>query len=190
MMARPDPRPRAQATAGDVPAGSRIATRVPGADFLDAWAIRSPGVTTGGPPGVLDLYLEGARRNPSWIEACMALRNRVVQPLGLKNLGGLSELALDKPACDYRPGDRVGVFTLIEQGAHEVLLGDSDRHLDVVVSLHRQVLPGLDATLLTVTTVVHLKSRLGWLYMLPVRPMHRVIARAMTTRLAHVCGAR
>ena len=77
-----------------------------------------------------------------------------------------------------------GFFTLIEHSPDEVLLGDSDHHLDVVVSLHRQPRAGGGAAVLTLSTVVHLKSRLGALYMLPVRPAHGLIARAMATALA------
>jgi len=34
-------------------------------------------------------------------------------PWGLKNLGGLRGVDPGKPLADYRPGQRVGIFTLI-----------------------------------------------------------------------------
>lgn len=165
------------------PPGSRIAARLAGAHFWDAWAVAID-ADTAAPPPVLELYLATARRTPAWVDACMTLRNRVVRRLGLKDLGRLSDLLAGQHAADYRAGDRVGIFTLIEQTPDEVLLGDSDRHLDVVVSVHRQPGPGAGHATLTVTTVVHLKNRLGRLYMLPVRPMHRLIVKAMATALA------
>ena len=61
-------------------------------------------------------------------------------------------------------------------------LGDSDKHLDVVLSVHRAPLGG-DAVTITVTTVVHVKNWLGHMYMLPVRPMHRLITPAVLSRL-------
>ena len=109
----------------------------------------------------------------------MALRNRVVSPFGLKNLGGMSRIDAAKKESEYKPGDRVGIFTLISRSANEVLLGDKDKHLDVVVSVHKRVEGESGATVVTVTTVVHVKNWLGRLYMLPVAPAHRVIARSM-----------
>ncbi len=109
----------------------------------------------------------------------MATRNRVVSIFGLKNLGGFSQIDAKKMESDYRPGDRVGIFTIISRSANEVLLGDKDKHLNVVVSVHKRVEADSGMTLVTVTTVVHVKNWLGRLYMLPVAPAHRVIARSM-----------
>ena len=104
-----------------------------------------------------------------------ALRNRAVQLVGLKNLGELSGIHPARPDADYRPGERVGIFTLFENTPDEVLLGDHDKHLDVVVSVHC-TRPADQPVRVTVTTVVHTKNRLGRLYMLPVKPMHKLIA--------------
>lgn len=109
----------------------------------------------------------------------MALRNRAVALFGLKNLGGLSGLSRDKPVSAYQAGDRVGIFTLFENTFDEVLLGDKDKHLNVVVSVHRQPAPTSACVIVTVTTVVHVKNMLGRMYMLPVKPMHRLIAPAV-----------
>ena len=69
----------------------------------------------------------------------------------------------------------MGIFTLVENTPDEVLLGDSDKHLDVVLSVHCARAAGQPVRV-TVTTVVHTKNRLGRLYMLPVKPMHRLIS--------------
>ncbi len=183
MMTQGAHRTNAVAQQGHAPPGSHIAARVAGAHFWDAWAVALDTDTTT-PPPVLDLYLATARRTPAWVDACMTLRNRAVRWVGLKDLGRLSDLPTAKRAADYRVGERVGIFTLIGQTPDEVLLGDSDRHLDVVVSLHRQAHADGRSATLTVTTVVHLKNRLGRLYMLPVRPMHRLIVKSMATALA------
>lgn len=106
----------------------------------------------------------------------MSIRNNAASALGLKNLGTLSQLDQAKPASAYKPGDRVGIFTLIANTADEVLLGDRDKHLDVVLSVHRAAEVKNGRVIITVTTVVHVHNWLGRLYMLPVTPMHRVIA--------------
>lgn len=59
------------------------------------------------------------------------------------------------------------------------MLGDDDKHLNVVVSVHRKVDEGTGAAIVTITTVVHVNNWLGRLYMVPVAPAHRVIAHTM-----------
>ena len=153
------------------PAGSLIATRLAGADFYDAWAIDAADPQL----SALRQFLKAVQATPRWVETCMNLRNRAVQLVGLKNLGELSEINPAKPDADYQPGDRVGIFTLFENTPDEVLMGDRDKHLDVVLSVHC-ARPAGQPVRVTVTTVVHTKNRLGRLYMLPVKPMHKLIS--------------
>jgi len=145
---------------------------VPGSYFHDAWAVPA------GDPGLsaLGQFLKAAGQTPRWVSACMSLRNRVVSLFGLKNLGGLENLPHHKAEADYRPGDRVGIFTLFENTPDEVLLGDRDKHLDVTLSVHLTPQPATGALLITLTTVVRVHNLLGRAYMLPVTPMHRLIA--------------
>ena len=158
-------------TAVSPPPGSLIITRLAGADFHDAWAIDAADPSL----SALRQFLKAVRATPRWVDTCMTLRNRVVQLVGLKNLGELAQVNLAKPDADYRPGDRVGIFTLFENTPDEVLMGDRDKHLDVVLSVHCSRPPGRPVRV-TVTTVVHTKNRLGRLYMIPVKPMHKLIA--------------
>lgn len=169
-------------TETQAPATSRIAALIPGSDFHDAWSIKAPD----NGPSALDLFIAAARRTPRWIETCMAARNHVARRIGLKHLGTLSGVLDGKTAADFRPGDRVGIFTVFENHFEEALIGDRDKHLDVVLSIHRQALPGQDAVQVTVTTVVHVKNWLGRLYMLPVQPMHRIIAPRVLAGLSQV----
>lgn len=157
------------------PPNSRIVELLDGADFADAWCIESDDATL----SALEYFLAATKRTPRWVEVCMNLRNSVVRLVGLKNLGNLSHLPSTKPASAYQPGDRVGIFTLFENTFDEVLLGDKDKHLDVFVSVHRQPAPEAGRIIITVTTVVHVKNLLGRIYMLPVKPMHRIIAPAV-----------
>jgi hypothetical protein len=153
------------------PPSSAIRAYLPDAYFHDAWSITAaePG------PSALEQFLKALSATPPWVERLMALRNRAVAALGLKDLGALSRLDPAKPASAYQPGDRVGIFTLIANSADEALLGDRDKHLDVILSAHRAAAPD-GQVLLTVTTVVHVHNWLGRLYMLPVTPLHRLIA--------------
>jgi hypothetical protein len=161
--------------ASTAPEGSQIASRLPGAYFHDAWTIQAAKPSL----DALEQFLRVAKKTPAWIDRLMRIRNRVVGWFGLKNLGSIAQIEPSVAASDYQVGDRVGIFTLISNSANEVLLGDSDKHLNVVVSVHKQADSAHQGITVTVTTVVHVHNWLGRLYMLPVTPAHKVIARSM-----------
>ncbi|MEO7495788.1 MAG: DUF2867 domain-containing protein [Massilia sp.] len=156
-----------------VPPLSYIAQQLAGAYFSDAYevALENDDKTA------LEIYLQSAARPPRWVNACMALRNRVVALVGLKNLGHLHALAGGKAAGDYRPGDRVGIFSLLSVTDDEVILGDSDKHLDVKVSVCK-ITRGTQHSV-AFSTVVHIHNLLGRVYMLFITPMHKLIVRAV-----------
>jgi hypothetical protein len=164
----------------EVPLNSRVAKLLEGASFHDAWRIDSGRVDR----SALEHFLAAAEKTPHWINAAMGARNRVVQLFGLKNLGALDNLERTREPKTYKPGDRVGIFTVFEVSFDEVLLGDRDKHLNVVLSVHRRLLPKGKAVEVTLTTVVHVKNLLGRLYMLPVTPAHRIIAPAVLAGIA------
>jgi hypothetical protein len=162
------------------PADSRIAALVPGAYFCDAWSIKAGDPTL----SALGQFLKAVSRTPRWVDACMSLRNRAVTLLGLKDLGALAGLDLSKRDIDYQPGDRVGIFTLYENTFTEALLGDKDKHLDVTLSVHRSPATPSGDVQVTITTLVQVKNLLGRAYMLPVTPMHRLIAPTVLRAVA------
>jgi hypothetical protein len=170
----------------EVPLNSRAAQLVSGASFHDAWQISSSRVDR----SALEHFLAAAQKTPRWINAAMSARNSIVRFFGLKNLGTLDGFDETREPSAYVPGERVGIFTLFENTFDEVLLGDKDKHLNVVLSVHRRLLPGGQAVEVTLTTVVHVKNLLGRLYMLPVAPAHRIIAPAVLAGIADSTDAR
>ncbi|MCW3480968.1 DUF2867 domain-containing protein [Neisseriaceae bacterium JH1-16] len=162
------------------PANSLIARQLPGAYFHDAWSVEAADPSL----SALGQFRKALSHTPAWVNSCMALRNRVVSLLGLKDLGALDNLDSSKSDADYRPGDRVGIFTLIDNRFGEVLLGDQDKHLNVTLSVHRTPESPSGKVIVTVTTVVHVNNLLGRAYMLPVKPMHRLIAPAVLKAIA------
>lgn len=168
-----------------VPAGSRIANQLDGASFYDAWRIEA----SDSGQSALAHFIACAQQTPRWIERCMIARNRIGRLVGLKDLGTLSNMAADKPASAYQAGERVGIFTVIDNQFGEALIGDSDKHLSVVLSIHRKPHATQHSATITVTTVVHVKNLLGRIYMLPVKPMHRLIAPAVLARIGHPAPA-
>lgn len=167
-----------------VPAGTAIHATLPGADFFDAYEVPDchPSRTA------LQTWLDVAARTPRWTQQLMALRNRLVQLVGLKALGQLHDQhapASGAPAHDarsYRVGDRVGIFRIRHLSDTEVVMGEDDKHLDVQVSLTKHAVAGRPATVV-VTTVVHIHNLLGRVYMAVVTPFHRRIVPTMLRRL-------
>jgi hypothetical protein len=158
----------------EVPPTSEIARQLPGAYFFDS----HEGVLQAADAGksAMELSLQTFLKTPVWVDVLMRLRNRVVASVGLKNLGTLSALDHDKKPNGYCVGDRVGIFTLQYLSANEVILGDSDKHLDVSVSVCKLTRAGVAA--LAVSTVVHVHNRWGKFYMFFVGPAHKVIAHS------------
>lgn len=157
-----------------IPVDTLIADHAKDAYFADAWSViaAEPELTA------LGQFIKAVRATPRWVETCMKLRNMAVQLVGLKNLGGLAELAPDKSESNYQVGDRLGIFTLLKITPNEVLVGDDDKHLQAILSVSCDK-QAEGQTLVTVTTVVHVHNLLGKIYMLPVTPMHKLIAPAV-----------
>lgn len=168
-----------RAIPSEAPHGSAINARLPGAYFHDSYVISVPD-TTG---TALSYFLTALANTPPWVNVLMTLRNKMTRFVGLKDLGGLGELSPSKPASLYASGDRVGIFTLISNSPNEVLLGDHDKHLDVVLSVYKHPLAQGGIQSVSVTTVVHIHNLLGRIYMLPVTPLHKLIAPAVLTRI-------
>ena len=170
-------KPRAMLS--DVPPESAINAQLSGAYFHDSYVITVPDTTD----IALSYFLTALANTPPWVNSLMALRNKIVRLVGLKDLGGLGELSPSKPASVYAPGDRVGIFTLISNSPNEALVGDRDKHLDVVLSVYRHPSSQHGVQSVSVTTVVHIHNLLGRIYMLPVTPLHRLMAPAVINRI-------
>jgi hypothetical protein len=160
-----------------VPPQSQLHARLAGADFHDAHCVDNPYPDD---RPALALWMQTLGRTPRWVDAAMGARNAIVKRLGLKDLGVLSRIDRNRPLQDYRVGERVGIFTVLHLSDDEVVMGDDDKHLDVQVSL----LKTADRKVI-VSTVVHIHNALGRLYMLFVKPAHRVIAPAVLARIGN-----
>jgi hypothetical protein len=159
-----------------IPNTSQIHAQLERAYFYDSYqmTMQTEGKTA------LELYLKIAATNPNWITQLMKLRNYIVGFFGLKNQGLLGDFDTKRPVQSYRVGDRVGIFTLLKISDQEVIMGETDRHLNVKLSLlkmsqHSNLPP---QTSVAISTVVHVHNTLGRLYMLLVKPMHQIIVPA------------
>jgi len=168
-----------------IPSGTVIHTTLPGAHFFDAYTTTDPRPTT----SALQTWLDVVARTPRWTQQLMAVRNTLVQLVGLKGVGQLHDVhplasgASSRDASSYRVGDRVGIFLIRHLSDTEVVMGQDDKHLDVQVSLTKHPQADGPATV-AVSTVVHIHNTLGHAYMAIITPFHRRIVRAMLLRLA------
>lgn len=170
----------ATVTPCDVPATSALREHLAGAYFYDAYRMEVPDPTR----TAMGYFLQAAQSTPDWVNRLMWLRNRMVAWVGLKNLGQINALDPQKAEQQYAPGERIGIFTLRSNQADEVLVFDRDKHLEVVLSVHRLPRQAGQAQAIVVSTVVHVHNLLGRLYMLPVTPLHQRIVPAVMAKLA------
>lgn len=165
-----------------IPAACALTAARHDADFADAWEVLVPASSL----TATEIYRALSRQTPGWINRLMRLRNQLVQPLGLKDLGALSAVASGEAV----PGQRMGLFEVVSVAPDELVLQDDDKHLVVRLSVLKQ---GHDAShdRLTLSTVVHIHNTLGRVYMWFVGPAHKIIAPALLRRApAAVAGLR
>ena len=72
-----------RAILSEVPPGSAINARLPGAYFHDSYVISVPDTTR----TALSYFLTALANTPPWVNSLMALRNKIVRFVGLKDLG-------------------------------------------------------------------------------------------------------
>jgi Protein of unknown function (DUF2867) len=112
-------------------------------------------------------------RVPWWIRTLMALRNRLVAPLGLKT----------KLPEQPNRSKRIGFFPVIAESPNRVLLGLDDKHLDFRIAVDVATV-GTQQRQITTTTLVRTHNLLGRAYLATVLPFHRVIVPAMLAQAA------
>jgi hypothetical protein len=156
-----------------LPTDSEISKALNGSYYSDSYSFCSKKNRV-----ALQIWLDHVSRIPAWVNFLMASRNKIVSMFGLKNLGGLGDLDVNKSVDDYKVGDRVGIFTLKFLSDNEIILGDSDKHLDVNVSVYIEN----PNNVVSISTVVHVHNFLGKFYMFFVKPMHRLIVPSSIKR--------
>jgi hypothetical protein len=139
-----------------------------GAQYVDAFCITVDN-------GALNARQAAERmmaRGPRWIARLLALRNRLVAPLGLKT-----------PApTGSNTTDAIGIFPVLSETPARLVAGFDDRHLDFRVVV--DVAPSGRGQRVTATTLVLTHNLLGRAYLALILPFHRLIARTMLRQVA------
>jgi Protein of unknown function (DUF2867) len=157
-----------------LPSTGDIVPYLHGAHFADCYRVEvdHPERTA------LQHFAQALQATPPWVRMLMRVRNRAVSLVGLKTLN-----TWDPQPGAFEVGARLGIFELIRISDDEVLAGDSDKHLRVVLSVQRLPATEHQSAAVSLTTVVHIHNWLGHLYMLPVGPAHKIIAPRVLGRV-------
>lgn len=148
------------------PGDSAIVDWYHGADLVDAYAVPRP---AGAPRDAGAIAGRLMARPPAFFRILLKLRDAIMARFGVKTTAALRR--------DRRP--RIDFFPVISRQAHEIVLGEDDRHLDFRLS----VLLGPDDRVIA-TTAVRCHNRLGRVYLAAILPFHVLIVRTLLRRLA------
>jgi hypothetical protein len=139
-----------------------------GAQFIDAYSIT-----------IDDAALDARRaaekmmvHAPRWIDALLALRNRLVAPFGLKTAVPTRTSA----------SDTIGIFPIVSETPSPLVAGFNDKHLDFRVVV--DVVAAAGQHRVTTTTLVLTHNLLGRAYLAIILPFHRIIVPSMLRRVA------
>ncbi len=101
-------------------------------------------------------------RLPDWVQVLMRLRNLIVGVFGLKT--------------DKNTARQETFFTLIENREDEIVMGETDKHLDFRTSIMKF------GNKILLTTIVHYNNVWGKIYFFPVKPFHKIIMKTLLKR--------
>jgi hypothetical protein len=152
-----------------LPADSRVSTIYRQPFLADAYTLRLPAGTSDDPEQLARLMFS---QQAPWVNRLMRLRDAVVSLFGLKTT---SELVNADDA-------RIAFFKIYERRAHEIILGENDKHLDFRLSVLYREVDG--APQVVVSTVVHCHNLLGRNYIRLIAPFHRMVVRSDLRRAA------
>ena len=147
---------------------ARAISALPGVSFADAYCVATPASGLDARRAAQAIF----DSPPAWVNALMAVRNRVMGLFGVKNAP--EHFA---PAAIAR----VGMFPVVSETTDAILLGFDDRHLDFRIAVTLSALLG-GGTAVTVSSVVLTHNRLGRSYLTVILPFHRLLARTLLSR--------
>jgi len=157
-----------------IPSDSQIFTQLPDAYYSDAYTYKEQSNMC-----AMQIWLSHIATIPSWVNLLMTTRNNIVARLGLKHLGHIGDVDKNKAGSEYQVGDRVGIFKVKMISDQEVILIDSDKHLDVQISIYKAA---DGSQMVSASSVVHVHNFLGKTYMRLITPFHKLIVPATIKR--------
>lgn len=163
-----------------LPTESSVARLYGAPDLADAYAIRLPENAIDDPELLARFVFA---HQAAWVAWLIGLRDAIVGRFGLKTATQLRSI---KDSAAAR--ERLDIFRIYTRSAHEIILGENDRHLDFRVSVLQQTRGTREgrSRYLILSTVVHCHNRLGRFYILAIAPFHRLVVRSSLRRAARI----
>lgn len=146
--------------------------------YEDAFAIKVPLEYQIRPVGMMKLFFDSI---PTWTKVLLGIREALVGLMGLKTAKGI-DIAKELANFEGKEGQGIGLFRVLGKTEDELMVGESDKHLDFWLSFIRNTSP--DAFEMKLATAVVFNGWLGRWYFAPVKPLHRLIVPAVLKRMA------
>jgi len=141
-----------------IPENSVISNEFERIDYCDSYRIVNP-TNDSMEKIAIEIF-----KMPKWVNWLMNIRNSIVRIFGLKT------------GKDVKEGQTY--FTVIEQNENEIVMGETDKHLDFRTS----ILVDRANSFIYLTTIVRFNNFWGRLYFLPVKPFHKLIVKSTLNR--------
>lgn len=132
-----------------------------------------------------DIQVAFWTNSPKWVQRLMDLRNSLVKLVGLKG-GKENKEAYEE--C-IRSGNTYGMVSIPAKSENETVLRLDDAHLSALISVHIQHLEG-HKKLVSATTLVHFRNRLGRIYFFLIKPFHHLVVKGMLKRSVELSRGR
>ncbi len=127
-------------------------------------------------------YMILSSDTPKWEKALLHLRDSIVGFFGLKT-GMTSEFPKrQSDLTQYKPGDKIGIFPVIDRSESEIVMALNDKHLGFRVSLLTQNFQNSNLYSVYMTTIVQFHNIWGRIYFFPVKPFHKIIVKQSLKR--------
>ena len=113
---------------------------------------------------------------PAWVQFLLKLRDSIVGIFGLRT----GDMKNTNTEVFYPIGSKAVYFTVLDRNDNEIVMAETDKHLNFRVS----VLIERNDTIskIYLTTAVQFNNIWGRLYFWPVKPFHRLIIRSILNR--------
>jgi len=131
---------------------------------------------------ILEIYKKMTSYNPCWLRLAFKTRDIFCRAAGLQTIGGFAQL---NKLENVSSGSKLDFFTVEKISAKQLLLSAKDNHLSVFVDFLLQ--PKVNkVNKLSIKTSVYTHNLLGEIYMLPVKPVHKVIVAKMLNQVTKI----
>ena len=153
-----------------IPSDSLIETALNRTDYWDSFSVEVPIPSD----EILEqMPISFFKVTPNWFRYLMYFRERIAKMIGLKTGEGAN---VEQQLKEFKGevGQSISLFHVLGRTEEEIMVGESDSHLDFRLSYF--AIPKSEmVTELHLSTTVEFNNWLGRLYFLPVGPIHRII---------------